>query len=79
MSPAPTIPSGEETDEKKHHYNPRQQRRLYRRLLQDIPLLSPLPLATSLYDPCINYDVSESQWVTNTVTNVLDPSSLPPS
>ncbi|KAI8337536.1 hypothetical protein BC941DRAFT_396406 [Chlamydoabsidia padenii] len=62
-----------------YQYSPRQLRRLYRRLLDNIPMLSPLPVPTSLHDSSIKYKVSRSQWITNSVTKVLDPESLPPT
>ncbi|KAI8078634.1 uncharacterized protein BX664DRAFT_342348 [Halteromyces radiatus] len=71
MSPLSTI--------SRYQYAPREMRRLYRRLLNKIPLISPLPDAMSLYDANIKYQVSQSQWATNTITHILDLKHLPPN
>jgi hypothetical protein len=51
-------------------YTPRQKRRLYRRLLQDVPLINQIT-AYQLWDESVKYTVSKSQWVPKGVTFVL--------
>jgi hypothetical protein len=51
-------------------YTSRQTRRLYRRLLQDVPLINRFT-AYQLWDENVKYTVSKSQWVPKGVTFVL--------
>ncbi|KAF7721172.1 hypothetical protein EC973_005139 [Apophysomyces ossiformis] len=57
--------------------NPRQIRRAYRRLLLQVPLLSPLPTATSLWDEKINYVLSKSHWIPQNARQILGDDQVP--
>ncbi|KAI8060746.1 hypothetical protein BC940DRAFT_311474 [Gongronella butleri] len=66
-------------DNDKASWTPRRVRRFYRRLLVEIPLVSPLPSAHTLYDKSIAYKVYKSTWMANSPTTTpLDPRQLPP-
>lgn len=51
-------------------YTSRQKRRLYRRFLQDVPLINQIT-ANQLWDENVKYTVSKSQWIPKTVTLML--------
>ncbi|KAL1928824.1 hypothetical protein VTP01DRAFT_2610 [Rhizomucor pusillus] len=58
---------------------PRQERRTYRKLLLQMPLLNPLPTKFTLWDRNIKYDVLESFWKPRSALPILrDPIDIPP-
>ncbi|KAG2222586.1 hypothetical protein INT45_008705 [Circinella minor] len=48
----------------------RKARRLYRRLLGKVPLLSPLPTASNMWDPKIKFKTFSSCWIPESVTRI---------
>lgn len=49
----------------------RKTMRLYKRLLKQVPFLTPIPSAASLWDSTIKYSVGHSKWIPGNVVNVL--------
>ncbi|KAG0172274.1 hypothetical protein DFQ28_005441 [Apophysomyces sp. BC1034] len=56
---------------------PRKIRRVYRRLLFQVPFLTPLPTAASLWDESINYLLSKSRWIPQNATQILNDDQVP--
>ncbi|KAI9268081.1 hypothetical protein BDA99DRAFT_435620 [Phascolomyces articulosus] len=48
----------------------REARRLYRRILDKVPLLSPLPTASNMWDPKVTFKNSISCWVPGSIVRV---------
>ncbi|KAI8143639.1 hypothetical protein BJV82DRAFT_668678 [Fennellomyces sp. T-0311] len=49
---------------------PRKARRLYQRLLENSPLLSPLPSSSTIWDTKVKFKVSYSCWIPGSITQM---------